>query len=111
MHTDLENVKNLELSGNFDPPQKSRNFVRGHGILTQFRQFSVQGCYCALVVIFCLLDQDDEDWRGNISNEKLRYFDLEFLRNSPPKPGIVREFVLVITWFVGLLRINCPRKI
>ena len=23
----------------------------------------------------------------------------------------LRQFVLVITWFVGLLRITCPRKI
>ena len=24
---------------------------------------------------------------------------------------ITKKFVLVITWFVGLLQINCPRKI
>ena len=44
------------------------------------------------LLIFCLLDQGVDDSRGNISSEKLRYFGLDLLRNSPGKPGIVREF-------------------
>ena len=76
MHTDLENLK---LSGNFEKPQKGKelcvNFVRGQG------NFSL---YCVLVPIFSFSGQPcGQDLSGNISPEKLGYFDLDFLRNSP----------------------------
>ena len=51
------------------------NFVRGQG------NFSL---YCVLVLIFFFLGQPGgQDLSDNISPEKLGYFDLDFLRNSP----------------------------
>ena len=51
------------------------NFFRGQG------NFSL---YCVLVLIFFFLAQPGgQDLSGNISPEKLGYFDLDFLRNSP----------------------------
>ena len=53
------------------------NFVRGQG------NFSLH-VYCVLVLIFFFLGQlGGQDLSGNISPEKLGYFDLDFLRNSP----------------------------
>ena len=51
------------------------NFVRGQG------NFSL---YCVLVLIFfCRGQPGGQDLSGNISPEKLGYFDLDFLRNNP----------------------------
>ena len=82
---DLENLENLELSGIFEKLQNSGN---SQGISSGVREFSALGYYFLFVLIFCLLDQGDEDPRGNVPAEKWRYFDLDVLKNSPGKPGI-----------------------
>ena len=98
MHTDLENLENLELSEFGQAPksqgivkeshQRSGNFILSQGIFSLLGL----GCCFVFVLIFCLLDHDNEDSKAKFHMKKSRHFDLDFFRNCPEKPGIAREF-------------------
>ena len=75
VYTYLKILETLALSGNLKISQKSGNT---RGMSSDVREFSAKGCYFVFVFIVCLLDQGDEDSRGNISSKKSRYFDLDF---------------------------------
>ena len=70
------------------------------GIVWEFYQRSGNFQFKADVLIFCTDmfpsrsgdKQGDDDSRRNIGPEKSCHFDMNFLWNSPGKPGIIREF-------------------
>ena len=105
--TDLEN---LELSGNFE---KSKSQGNSQGNLSEVREFKLKsgnfqlraGC-CILCKYFCIQESKIQSYfsfGSVLEGHHLfclfkstfypkNYFDLDSLRNSPRKPGNIREF-------------------